>query len=87
MAKWWWEQEGSESEGIRTAAQEEEWEGGGGGDRWDGDGYGRLIRWEDTAENIILGAKPNDTLAYDLGLELHNPIMSMIGGHRGQLYR
>ena len=31
--------------------------------------------------------EPNNPLAYDPRLELHNPIMSMIGGHRGRIDR
>ena len=64
--------------------------GRGDGRDGDGDGYGYgdgLTRWEDTVANGILGTEPNDTLAYDPGLELHHPIMSMIGGHRGRLDR
>ena len=55
--------------------------GGGGGYRRYGDGYGKLIMWEYTVSNLILGTKPNDPLAYDPGLELHHPIMSMVVGH------
>ena len=36
--------------------------------------------------NITLGMDPNAPLAYAPGLELHHPIMSNLGGHRGQLY-
>ena len=51
---------------------------GGGGDGLDRDG--RLIRWEDTVANVILGMEPNALLAYAPGLELHHLIMSMLGG-------
>ena len=60
-------------------------EGGRGGYGKDDDEDGRIIRWEDTVEKFILGTEPNDTLSYALGLELHHPIMSMLGGHGGQL--
>ena len=43
--------------------------------------------WDDTVTNLILGTEPNYPLAYDPGLELHHPIMSMIGGHGGRLER
>ena len=39
----------------------------GGGDGRDGDGDG-LNRWEDTAEKVILGTKPNSPFAYASGL-------------------
>ena len=42
---------------------------------------------EDTVENLILGTYPNDPLASDPGLELHQPIMSMLGGNGGRLER
>ena len=44
-----------------------------------GDGYGRLIRWEDNVSNLILGTYPNVPLVYAPGLEIHHPIMSIIG--------
>ena len=47
----------------------------------DGDGYRRLIRWEDNVANLILGAYSNSHLAYAPGLELRHPIMSILGGH------
>ena len=59
--------------------------GGRGGDRGEDDGYGRLTKWEDTVTNIILGKEPNVPLAYYTGLEPHQPIMSMLGGHEVQL--
>ena len=62
--------------------------GTGGADRGhqqDGDGNGRIFRWEDTVANEISGTKPNDLLAYALGLKLHHPIMRMLGGKVGQL--
>ena len=46
-----------------------------------------MIRFEDTVANVILGTEPNAPLAYAPVLELHHPIMSMLGGHRGQLVR
>ena len=54
--------------------------GGGVGDEWEGDVYGQIIRWEDTLANSILGMEPNTLLSYAPVLELHHPIMSMIGG-------
>ena len=59
--------------------------GGGGGDGRYGNIDRQLIRWEDNVSNLILGTDPNDPLAYDTGLELHHPIMSMLGGHVYQL--
>ena len=35
---------------------------------------------EDTVANVIFGTEHNAPLAYAPGLELHNPIMSMLGG-------
>ena len=58
--------------------------GGGGVDRQDINGYG-LNRWEDNVANIILGTEYNDPLAYAPELEPHHPIVSILGGHRGQL--
>ena len=37
--------------------------------------------------NVILETETNSPLASATGLELHQPIMSMIGGHGGQLER
>ena len=59
--------------------------GGGEGEGRDGDRDRQLIRWEDTVANVILGMEPNAPLAYATGLELHHPIMSMLGGHGGRL--
>ena len=39
----------------------------------------------DTVENLILGTEPNYPLSSYMGLEIHHPIMSMLGGHRGWL--
>ena len=64
--------------------QEVERADGGGGDRWDSERYG-LTMWEDTVAKLILGTKLKTPLDYDLGLELHHPIMSMLGGHGGRL--
>ena len=36
-------------------------------------------------KKVTLGTEPNYHLAYALGLKLHYPIMSKLGGHRGQL--
>ena len=66
----------------KAAREAEQTEGGGGGRRY---GDGRLIKWEDTAENITLGTEPNAPLAYAPGLELHHPIMSTLGAHGVQL--
>ena len=60
---------------------------GEGGDRQDEYRDTQIMRWEDTLANVILGTEPNSTLDYDLGLQLHHPIMSMLGGHRGRLER
>ena len=60
---------------------------GGGADGWDGNRDGQLIRWEDTTANVILGMEPNAPLAYAPGLEMHHPIMSILGGGRCQLER
>ena len=61
--------------------------GGGGGDGRDGYGDRWKIRWEDAAANVILGIEHNASLAYDMGLKSHHPIISMLGGHGGQLDR
>ena len=37
--------------------------------------------------NTSLGTEHNAPLTYAPGLELHHPIMSMLGGHGGQLER
>ena len=58
-----------------------------GGGVWDGDEYGRLIRWEYNVANLILGTYPNNPLDYSPVLELCHQIMSMLGGHGGQLER
>ena len=39
---------------------------------------------DDTVVTITLGTETNAPLAYALGLELHHPIMSKLGEHRGQ---
>ena len=39
---------------------------------------------EDTVVNITLGTELNAPLAHATGLELHHPIMSKFGEHRGQ---
>ena len=62
-------------------------DGVGGGDVRDGNRYIRLIWWEYTVSNVTLGTETNAALTYATGLELHHPIMSMIGGHRGRLDR
>ena len=49
-----------------------------------GDGDGQMIRWEYTVANVILGTEPNAPLAYAPVLELHHPIMNMLGAHVGQ---
>ena len=61
--------------------------GVGGGDRKYINVYRRLIRWQYTVANEILGMEPNNPLAYAPRFELHNPIMSIIGGHRGRIDR
>ena len=63
-------------------------DGGSGGvmDGWGG-GDGRdfyrdgLNRWEDNSENVILWTDPNEPPASAPGLELHHPLMSMLGGN------
>ena len=42
---------------------------------------------EDTVVTTTLGTEPNAPLAYDLGLELHQPIMNKLGENRGQCER
>ena len=61
--------------------------GGGGGDIRNGDEDGRLIRWEDTLEDLILGTEPTYHLDYAPRLKLHHLIISMLGGHGGRLDR
>ena len=56
----------------------------GGGSGRNGDGDGRIIRWEYTVANVILGTEPDVPLAYAPGLELHHLIMSILGGHGGR---
>ena len=51
-----------------------------------GDGY-RFNQWGDNIENIALGTEPNAPLAYDPGLEHHQPIMSTFGEPGGRLER
>ena len=55
----------------------------GGGDGWYR--YGKIISWGDTVSNLILGAEHNSPLSYDPVLEIFHPIISIIGGHGGQL--
>ena len=52
-----------------------------GGDGRDGYGYRQLIMWEYTVSNVILGMEPNAPLVYAPVLEIHQPIMSMLGGN------
>ena len=58
---------------------------GGVGDRWEGNGDIRLVRWEYIVANVILGTEPNAPLAYAPGFEHHHPIMSMLVETEGQL--
>ena len=67
------------SEGVTVRGEGRDWR--------DGDRDGKIIRWEDTVANVILGTESNDPLAYDPGLELHHLIMSVLGGSGGQLER
>ena len=60
--------------------------GGGGGDGGYDNKYGQLIRLYDNASNVILGIEHNCPLDYDPGLELHHPIMSILGGNGHHLY-
>ena len=62
-------------------------DGGGGGYGRDGNKDRRLIRCEYTVANVILETDPNSLYAYEPVLELHHPIMSMIGGRGGWLER
>ena len=48
---------------------------------------GGLSWWEDNIAHVTLGTDPNAPLAYAPGLELHHPIMSMLGEYRGRLER
>ena len=73
VSKQLWEKEGLDMLGICTAGWGEEQTKGGVGDG--------LLFWDDNVANVILGTEPNDNLAYAPGLELHHPIVSMIGGH------
>ena len=63
--------------------------GGGGGYRWGGKGDRKIISWEDTVSNLILWVEPNSPLTYGPLLELHHPVMSMLGGNGGwlEIYR
>ena len=83
----WWDKDRVDVEGMWTADQEKERKEGGGGDGWDSNEDGRIIRWAYTVVNVILGTEHNVPLASTPGLELYHPIMSMLGGHGGQLER
>ena len=86
VSRQWWEQDEVNVEGIWTADREVE-QTEGWGDGWEGDRNGQIIRWGYTVANLILGTEPNYTLAYAPGLELHHPIVSIIGGNGGRLYK
>ena len=43
--------------------------------------------WEYNVANLILGTDPNAPLIYAPVLELHNPILIILGGRGGQLER
>ena len=75
-----WHGFGGDDDGISGGKRD----GGGGGDGWDR--YG-LSQWEDNISHMNLGTDTNSPLAFDLGLELHHPIMSMLGGHGCRLNR
>ena len=53
-------------------------------DRQEKDIDRQIIRCKDTVANVILGTKTNVLIAYATGLELHDPNMSIPGGHGGQ---
>ena len=59
---------------------------GGAGDGWDGD-RDIINWWDDNVANIILLMELNSPLAYDMGLEIRDLIMSALGGHLGRLKR
>ena len=81
---WWWEQEGMDLDGMRTAAREaDHMEGQQEKDRTDNEADYQLSG-EDTEINITLGKEPNAPLAYDPGLEIHYPIMGNLGERGGQ---
>ena len=82
-----WEQEGLDFEGIWTETRTEEHAEGGIGNGWDVDGNIQQIKWEDTVKNTTLGMEPNAPLAYSTVLKIHQPNMSTLGAHRGQLDR
>ena len=80
----WWEQEGLDLEGKRTAAREaERTEQEEDTDRTEILTDGSLSE-EDTAVNITLGTDHNAPLAYAPRLALHHPIMSNHGEYGGQ---
>ena len=87
VSRRWWDQDRVDVEGMRTEDRKAVHTDGVGGYGRDGDRYGQLIRWDYTVANVILWTEPNYPFAYDLGLELHHPIMSMLGGHGGRLER
>ena len=78
VAMWWWEQEGLDLEGMRTAAREAEET-----DRTE-TATENYLSGKDNVVNITLGKEPNTPLDFALGLELHHPIMSKLGEHGGQ---
>ena len=72
----WWEQEGLYLEGMRTEGVEET-------ESTDTATY-NYLSGEDTVVTTTLGTENNAPLAYAPGLELHHPIMSILGYHGGQ---
>ena len=67
-------------------------DGGSGGGTYEGgvweirDRYGEgLNKWEDNVAHVPLEADHNSLLAYDMGLELHHPIIRNLGGPSGRI--
>ena len=56
-----------------------------GGNRQDRDRDGRIIKCEDTVENINLWTEHNAPISYDMGLKLRHPNISTLGSHGGHI--
>ena len=69
---------------MRTAAWEEDWTEG--EEETDGadTATDNQLSGEDTVVTTTLGTDTNVPLSYNMGLELHHPIMSNLGEYAGQ---
>ena len=80
----WWEQEDLDLKGMRTEAQQAEQTEGSTEREGTENAIEDQLSGEDTVVTITLETEPNATLAYAPRLEIHHPIMSKLGEHRGQ---